>query len=75
MTEGSGARGCDSVAGTMADTPDVFADSMHITVAAFGCVLQFSLSRPLPPSTTVGDGSDAAAGMLPSGRAFRFRLT
>jgi hypothetical protein len=44
----------------MADPIDVFADAVHVNVMAFGCTVQFAVSKPAPMSTGAEHGTTEA---------------
>jgi hypothetical protein len=55
-----------------AESIDVFADAVHISVMAFGCTLQFGLSRPVPMG---GSPELTESAQLPSDRLATVRMT
>lgn len=57
----------------MADAIDVFADAVHINVMAFGCTLQFAVSKPVPMAPPLP--APPAPTPLPADRVATIRLT
>ena len=59
----------------MADSIDTFADAVHVNVMAFGCTLQFAISRPVSMQTSPEQDSTETAGLLVTDRVATIRVT
>ena len=57
----------------MVDAVDLFADAVHINVMAYGCTLQFGLSRPVPMAVPTPPPTEATP--LPTDRLATIRLS